>query len=112
MPTETNPYFCHLPETVYATGFAPEQPQSRSDWKLISTPSPSLSTHNWMGLEGFNQDWEMFGNIDYDFPPYPNPLPDSPLCQHNPRQLGYVGPSMSKLVAGAGMEGMGDLNEG
>lgn len=57
--------------------------------------------------EGFNLDWEMFGDLEEELQ-LPRPFPDSPPHQQNPRQPGYRSPSTSRVIAGAGMEGMGE----
>ncbi|KAK0232157.1 hypothetical protein EDD85DRAFT_956014 [Armillaria nabsnona] len=77
-----------------ATSSAPWQTSSRN---VSSETSQTIFDH-------FNQDDETFGGLDYDMPPYPQPLPyEPPVSQEKSLHPGFYSKfSGSRLMGGAG----------
>ncbi len=80
-------------------------------------PATRVTAPTWMGpgmFDHFHHDHTMFGHLDYDLPPFPAPLPDSPPSHpgfysgprsENPKYPGYyTGPWTSRRIVGANSE--------
>ncbi len=113
-PTETGSYSAPI-QAADAPTYGPEQ--RRSIDSSASDLSTSLSDSTNTSIErtifdGFQYDWESvflgYNPEDANWED-PRPLADSPL---NPRRPGYyTGPTMSRLLAGAGEADMGDVED-
>ncbi len=120
MPTETEPSPPHQRATEFEMAYRNELTPSRHAWSLTSERSYSSKSSDSSSYESFHFDEATFGSTIRDAgndPQFywgaPYPLPDQPPAR-NLQMRGYQGPTMSRLIAGAGpgMEGMEEINDG